>query len=249
LSSRGAEVDRASAPLTIVVPVYNEAANFPALWKEVTASVNSPFTAIVVYDFDEDDTVPVVRQLIVQGEHRVRLLRNNYGRGVVGAIRSGFDAAEQGPVLVIMADLSDDLRAVDDMVRVYEAGFDVVVGSRYMPGGGIQGGPLLKKTLSRLAGVSLFHLRGLPTHDATNAFKIYDAAMLKALRIESRGGFEMNLELTVKAFLGGYRIAEVPTVWRDRTAGESRFRLWKWLPSYLHWYLKAFQRRRPGRDI
>jgi hypothetical protein len=59
--------------------------------------------------------------------------------------------------------------------------------------------------------------------------------------VESRGGFELNLELTVKAFLAGYRIAEVPSTWSDRTSGQSRFRLFKWLPMYLRWYLYAFR--------
>jgi dolichol-phosphate mannosyltransferase len=51
----------------------------------------------------------------------------------------------------------------------------------------------------------------------------------------------LNLELTVKAFLAGYRITEVPATWRDRTSGQSRFRLWKWLPLYLRWYFYAFR--------
>ncbi len=100
-----------------------------------------------------------------------------------------------------------------------------------------------------MAGLSLRWVRGLPTHDATNAFKIYDRAMVKSFEIESRGGFELNLELTVKAFLAGYRITEVPSTWRDRSQGQSRFRLWKWLPSYLRWYLYAFRRKSPAPRI
>jgi hypothetical protein len=67
--------------------------------------------------------------------------------------------------------------------------------------------------------------------------------MVDSFTIESHGGFELNLELTVKAFLGGYRITEVPSTWRDRTAGQSRFQLWKWLPRYLYWYFYAFRRK------
>jgi dolichol-phosphate mannosyltransferase len=67
--------------------------------------------------------------------------------------------------------------------------------------------------------------------------------MLNAMTLESRGGFEISLEITVKAFIAGYRIAELPTTWRDRTAGESRFRLWHWLPRYLRWYVYAFRPR------
>ncbi len=232
--------------LTIIIPVYNEGANFPRLWTELTAHVRSPFRALVVYDFDEDNTVPGAQQIIDAGEKRLALVKNSVARGVVGAIRTGFQHAPDGPVLVVMADLSDDLAQVDSMLALYDRGFHIVVGSRYMRGGRLIGGPWLKGLMSRTAGVSLYWLRRLPTHDATNAFKIYDRAMVNSFTIESRGGFELNLELTVKAFLAGYRIAEVPSTWRDRTAGESRFRLWKWLPLYLKWYLKAFQPRRPG---
>jgi glycosyltransferase involved in cell wall biosynthesis len=235
---------RRGRPLTIVVPVFNEADNFPQLWEGMSSLIRSEFVAIVVYDFDEDNTIPVVQQLIRNGEARVRLVKNEYGDGVVGALRTGFKAIAHGPVLVIMADLSDDLKDVDAMTALYREGYDVVVGSRYMPGGRIVGGPWLKKTMSRLAGTSLHYLRGMPTHDATNAFKMYDVAMLNSLTIESREGFELNLEITVKAFLRDRRIAEIPTVWIDRTAGTSRFRLWKWLPSYLRWYLYAFRPRR-----
>jgi dolichol-phosphate mannosyltransferase len=229
--------------LSIIIPVYNEGGNFRNLWKEMVTSLTADFTAYVVYDFDEDDTVPVVRAIVNEGERRLRAVKNHHGRGVVPAIRTGFDVVPDGPVLVVMADLSDDLAQVDRMLALYDQGCQVVVGSRYMKGGRLIGGPFFKQLLSRWAGTSLYWFRRLPTHDATNAFKIYDRAMVRSFTIESRGGFELNLELTVKAFLAGYRIAEVPSTWRDRTSGESRFRLWKWLPLYLHWYFYAFRPR------
>jgi dolichol-phosphate mannosyltransferase len=231
----------ADRPLTIVIPVYNEGANFPALWGEMTEHLKLPFTALIAFDFDGDDTLPVARQIIEQGETRLKLIKNTYGRGVVGAIRTGFDAAPAGPVLVVMADLSDDLAQVGKMLELYRRGSHVVVGSRYMKGGKLIGGPWFKQLLSRLSGLTLCWFRGIPTHDATNAFKIYDRAMLSGIRIESKGGFELSLEITVKAFLAGYTISETPSTWRDRTAGTSRFRLWKWLPHYLKWYFMAFQ--------
>ena len=229
--------------LTIVIPVYNEGGNFQAQWREISALIKADFTAHVVYDFDEDDTVPVVNQIIAGGESRLRAVKNRRGRGVVAAIMTGFDLAPDGPVLVVMADLSDDLAQVERMLALYSQGYHVVTGSRYMRGGKLIGGPFLKQLLSRLAGVSLYYLRGLPTHDATNAFKVYDRAMVKGFTVQSHGGFELNLELTVKAFLAGYRITEVPAVWRDRSGGQSRFRLWKWLPYYLRWYFYAFRRK------
>ena len=139
-------------PLTIVIPVYNEGANFPALWSEMTEHLDFPFTALVAYDFDGDNALPVAQRIIDQGENRLRLVKNTYGRGVVGAIRTGFDAAPPGPVLVAMADLSDDLGQVRRMLELYRGGSDIVVGSRYMKGGRLIGGPWFKQLLSRLSG-------------------------------------------------------------------------------------------------
>ncbi len=240
-----------SPPLTIVIPVFNEGANFKALWWEIASAIRTPFKAIIVYDFDEDDTLPAVAEVVAGGESRITLRRNAYGRGVTGAIKTGLEAVEAGPVLVTMADLSDDLTQVDQMYTLYQQGFDLVCGSRYMPGGSLIGGPFFKQALSRTSGLTLRYFRGIPTHDATNSFKLYDAAMVREVSVESVAGFELGLELTVKAYLHGYRIAEIPSTWRDRSAGTSKFRLFKWLPHYLKWYFYAFQprhsRRRPAR--
>ena len=230
-------------PLSIIIPVYNEGANFAKLWNEICSRIRSDFMAFVIYDFDEDDTVPVVQAIIDGGESRVRPVRNRVRKGVVGAIVTGFDQVEHGPVLVVMADLSDDLGQVDSMLDLYRQGYHVIVGSRYMKGGRLEGGPWFKQFLSRTAGLTLHWFRGIPTHDATNAFKIYDRDMLRSFTIESQRGFELNLELTAKAFLQSYRITEVPSLWRDRSQGKSRFRLWAWLPHYLRWYFFAYQRR------
>src|ERR1700691_3951226 len=228
-------------PLNIVIPVYNEGANFRALWTELSAGISVPFTAMVVYDFDADNTVPVVREIVAAGETRLRLVKNDYGRGVTGAIKTGLEAVESGPILVTMADLSDELSTVDRMYTLYLQGFDLVCGSRYMRGGQLIGGPFFKQMMSRVSGLTLHYFRGVPTHDATNSFKLYDAAMVHDLKVESVAGFELGLELTVKAFLNGYPIAEIPSTWRDRIAGTSRFRVLHWLPHYLKWYFYAFQ--------
>lgn len=234
--------------LSIVIPVYNEGANFSALYSALTTSIRSPFQACVVYDFDEDDTIPAVNAKIQEGDTRFHLLKNSVRRGVIGALLTGFSSVDKGPVLVVMGDMSDDLGDVDEMMKLYAQGFDLVAASRYMRGGRLIGGPFLKRNLSRWAGLSLRLLRGIPTSDPTNAFKLYDAQMLHNLSLESQGGFELSLEITVKAFLAGYRIAELPTTWSDRTQGQSRFRIWHWLPRYLHWYFHAFRSVTPAAD-
>src|SRR5260370_38677800 len=142
----------------------------------------------------------------------------------------------------MMADRSDEPKDLTEMARLIRAGGDVVAGSRYARGGRQEGGPLLKRTLSRLAGVSLHYLGGLPIRDATNNFRAYSRRVIEQIPIEGEAGFALALELTLKAYWRGWRIAEVPTMWHDRTAGESRFRLFAWLPHYLRWYLRALGR-------
>jgi hypothetical protein len=132
------------------------------------------------------------------------------------------------------------------MLAKIDEGFDIVAASRYMPGGDQIGGPPFKTFLSRLAGRSLYVLAGIPTRDPTSAFKMYRRSMLEKLQIESDRGFEISLEIVVKAHLAGYRITEVPTVWRDREEGESNFKLMRWLPRYLRWYGLALRGRLIG---
>lgn len=225
--------------LTVVMPVYNEGANIEPVLRNLLAAVRTrPVEVLVVHDFPEDDTVPVVQGLRDQLPE-VRLLLNTRGRGALNAILAGFDAAQAPHLLVMMADGSDDPADVDPMLARAVAGADVVAASRYMRGGRQIGGPLVKRTLSRLAGLSLHYLAGLPVHDATSNFRLYSRRLLDAVTIESRAGFELGLELTVKAHLLGLQLGEVPTTWRDRTAGSSRFNLVGWLPHYLHWYWRG----------
>jgi hypothetical protein len=101
--------------------------------------------------------------------------------------------------------------------------------------------------MSRTAGLTLHWFAGVPTHDPTNNFKLYSRTFLDSITIESTAGFELALELTVKATIAGRRVGEVPTTWRDRTAGQSNFKLRAWLPNYLHWYRVAFVGRFRGR--
>jgi dolichol-phosphate mannosyltransferase len=226
--------------LSIVVPVYNEAENIAPVLRNLAGAVQAtPYEVLIVYDFDEDTTVPVVQRLLPEMP-ALRLQRNDLGRGVLNAIRKGFQVARAPYVLVMMADGSDEPQAIDEMLRRARAGADVIAGSRYVRGGGQEGGPLLKRTLSRTAGLSLHWMGRLPIHDATSNFRMYSRRLLDAVTIESSAGFELALELTVKAQRLGMKVDEVPTVWHDRTAGKSRFRMWHWMPHYLRWYWVAF---------
>jgi dolichol-phosphate mannosyltransferase len=230
------------AELAIVLPVYNEGEAVGPVLQALSAGVRTPHELVVVYDFDGDTTVPVVARLATEIPG-LRGLRNDLGRGVLNAMKAGIAGTSAPFVLISMADGSDEPHAVDPMVALARGGADVVSASRYMRGGRQIGGPPLKRLMSRTAGLTLHWFAGVPTHDPTNNFKLYSRRFLDSVTIESTAGFELALELTVKATLAGRHVAEVPTTWRDRTSGQSNFKLRKWLPHYLHWYWMAFRAR------
>jgi glycosyltransferase involved in cell wall biosynthesis len=227
--------------ISLVVPVFNEAENIGPFLRDVECEVREPHEILIVYDFPEDTTLGAVAALQPPCPS-VRLVHNTLGRGVLNALKAGFKASSGDVVIVMMADRSDDPRDLAAMAQLVRGGADVVAGSRYMRGGRQVGGPWLKRTLSRLAGVSLYHLAGLGVHDATNNFRAYSRRVVDEIPVESRISFVLALELTLKAHWRGWRLAETPTTWRDRTAGQSRFRLWAWLPHYLRWYVRALGR-------
>ncbi|MBA3315466.1 MAG: glycosyltransferase family 2 protein [Planctomycetaceae bacterium] len=229
---------------SVVVPVFNEAANIGAFCRQAKERLAPNYELLLCYDFEEDTTLPAFAALPEsQRPSNVRLIRNDMGKGVRYAIEAGMRAARAPVIVVTMADLSDDLSCVDAMVRRIEQGADVVCASRYMRGGRQIGGPWLKRLLSRMAGVSLHWLAGLPTHDPTNSFKAYRKHFLDETPIESTAGFCLALEFTAKAHFRGGRVEELPTVWRDRSGGDSRFRLFAWMPHYLRWYFWSLDRR------
>jgi glycosyltransferase involved in cell wall biosynthesis len=226
--------------ISIIIPVYNEGANIEATLLAIEQKVHPPHRIYIVYDFDEDNTLPIAKKKLQQGLP-IELLKNPV-RGVANAIKTGLRKAGGDYLLVTMADLSDDYSVVDQMCQTMSQGYDIVCGSRYMKGGKQIGGPFFKKLLSRTAGVSLRYITSLPVHDATNSFKLYRKSMVDKIDIQSENGFEIGMEIVVKAHFSGYKVTEVPCTWTDRTAGQSRFRILKWLPKYLRWYFYALSK-------
>jgi hypothetical protein len=139
-----------------------------------------------------------------------------------------------------MADGSDDAEQIDDLTKLVERGVVVAAASRYMGGGQQIGGPVVKSSLSRLAGLTLYWLARVGTRDATNSFKAYSTDFVRQVGIESDTGFEIGIELVAKARRLRLPVAELPTIWLERGLGQSNFKLMQWLPRYLRWYRFAF---------
>lgn len=224
---------------SIVVPVHEEGDAITAQLDRLLAEVTVDAEILVVFDSEDDSTVAPTRAYAARNDRVVPTL-NTYGRGPANAIRFGLDHSRAPVVVVTMADDSDEVAQIDRIVELVEEGAALVSASRYSPGGRREGGPWLPHLLSRLAGWSLHLFARVGTRDATNSFKGYSRRFLDVVQVESKHGFEVGIELVAKARRHRFPVVDIPTTWRDRTEGESNFRLWAWLPSYLRWYLHAF---------
>ena len=236
------------ARVSVIIPAYNEGADIVPVLDRVFESVRLPVEVLVVVDFPDDTTVSAVEEY-AQKEPRLRCLVNTYGRGPANAIRYGIDAAAAPVAVVTMADGCDDARQIDDLVRLVERGVVVAAASRYMAGGQQVGGPVMKGMLSKAAGRSLRLFAHMGTRDATNSFKAYSTDFVRQVGIDSRDGFEIGIELTAKARRMRLPVAEIPTIWLDRQAGVSNFRVARWIPRYLRWYRFAFGPRLSAEDV
>ena len=224
---------------TVVIPAYNESQSIIRTIDLLTKLDLKNIEVLIVVDYPDDITIDSVSELI-SDQSTIKVLVQSYGPGPANAIRFGVDNAKSECVVVMMADGSDDVRVIPDLVNLVNRGVVIACASRYMSGGQQIGGPRLKKFLSKSAGRILFSLAGVGTHDPTNSFKAYSKKFIKDVEIESRSGFEIGIELVAKARRARLPIAEIPTIWLDRTSGESRFKITKWVPKYLKWFLFSF---------
>jgi len=234
--------------VSVVVPAYNEGDHILPVLDRIFESVRLQCEVLIVVDAEDDTTVPVVSDYGCK-EPRLRCIVNTYGRGPANAIRFGINAAAAPVAVVTMADGCDDPRQIDDLARLVDRGVAVAAASRYMPGGQQVGGPWLKGKLSRMAGRSLALFARIGTRDATNSFKAYSTEFVRSVGIDSRAGFEIGIELTAKARRMRLPVAEIPTIWLDRQAGMSNFKVAQWIPAYLRWYRFAFGSRLTAEQV
>jgi len=227
--------------LSIIVPAYNEEENIADVISKIDSSLDLPCELFVVNDYSTDRTHFIVEELS-QKYPNLKLVHNTGEKGFANAVRSGFNQATGELVVVVMGDLCDDLGTIKRMLLKAEEGYDVVCAARYIKGGARIGSSKVKGFFSFFVSWSLHYFIGIPTHDIANAFKLYRRKVLDSINIESKG-FELSLEIPLKAYYLGFKITEVPTVWRERQKGKSHFKMLSSFPSYLKFYLWGIARR------
>jgi hypothetical protein len=173
-------------------------------------------------------------------DEHIFLVKNQF-KGVHGAVCSGFLESKADAVITYMADDDYNAGLIDKMIACFQDGNDVVAPSRFIYGGVFEGCPWLKNFLVRATSWSMNVLASVPIHDATNGFRLFSRRLLETVQLESSKGFTYSIELLVKCHRLGWKMAELPAKWYERTSGKSRFKVFLWAQAYLHWYWYAFE--------
>lgn len=213
----------------IAVPTYDEAANIDPLFDLLDRHVPEA-DVVVVDDGSADGTPEAVRRRAEQrdtGAGSIRLVERAGKQGLGSAYRHAFGLAlAEGydAVVELDADLSHDVAVLPTMLSVASHGIDAVIGSRYIPGGGVDGWPRRRIWLSRWGNRYAALALGLAINDATAGFRVYRTDLLRRMDLDeiTADGYAFQVEMTYRAIGAGASIVEVPITFRDRTAGESK---------------------------
>lgn len=224
--------------LSLLMPVRNEGETLRMTLKMLKATVDVPHEVLVVYDTEDDDSIPIIKEM--QRHYPVvRPIHNKRGRGIANAIRSGVAAAAGEYILILVADDIGPVFVLDKMVSLMDQGYDLVSVTRYAQGGRIYGGHFLSRLFSRVANRLFYVLAGSELTDATVGIKMFRQSLLDQIQLESRPiGWVVAFELSIKAQLAGLRMGEIPMVSMNRFyGGESSFTFRPWVREYIKWFL------------
>ncbi len=236
--------------VSFVIPFHNEEKNVGPMLDQVINYVKKQkwdYEIVPVNDRSTDGTQKVLDKyaekytFVKPVERRAdgRQLGNTMGK----ALLVGSQKATGKIIIWSMGDRADNPETYGKMVEKIESGFDLVFGSRYMPGGTWGSLDPTKAFLSSRGTTLAKFLFGITVHDITNAFRGFRKELLSKIKLESQG-FAISPEFAIKAHLAGYKLGEVPTVYYDRVEGVSNFKLWNMSVAYLGVYFKLFFQRK-----
>ena len=219
--------------IDILIPVFNEDETIILTIKNIMSDVKYNYRVLICYDYDEDPTLKIIKKNFPNNSKIVFV--KNYSKGFNKAIMSGFKISSASAAIVFMADDHTNHNLINLCYKKFNEGYDIVCPSRFVKGGKMIGNPILKASLTRLASFFLYYFTSFPIKDSTNSFRLFSKKIIDRIQIESDKGFTLSLELTAKAHRLGYKIIEIPTIWKERDKGQSRFKLFSFIPPYLKW--------------
>ena len=219
--------------IDIIVPVFNEEGNILKTLEEIIKKVKINNRILIVYDFDEDPTINVVKKNF--SSPKIKLIKNKY-YGFNGAIKTAFEIIDAKAAILYPADDHENFDLITRMYDKFNEGFDIVCASRFISGSRYEGAPFIKSLLVKIVSFTLNLFTTLETKDATNGFRLFSNEVIQKFPIESKKGFTFSIELLAKAHRHNYKITELPEKWPVRVKGKSKFNYYT-IFFYLKWYL------------
>lgn len=209
----------------IILPTYQEAANIERVLHEIRDI--APAASVLVIDDGSPDGTADLAEAIAQERGGIEIVRRDRKRGLGTAYLLGFDhgIAEGYDLLIEMdSDLSHDPAVLPELIATAAKGADLVIGSRYIPGGAIPGWSASRKFLSKWGNRYAALVLGVPSTDSTSGFRCYQARILD--KIDRAGirseGYSFQIELVYRISAAGGEVREIPIVFHDRVLGESK---------------------------
>lgn len=234
----------ANPSISIIIPIFEEQESIERVLIKLQEVIGSNGKVYLVADNESDSTIFQVKKFMSKSPLSIEVLIQYPNTGPAKAITFGIENSVEPFVIFMTADDSDDVEDIPKLVDLLTQGFCLISASRYMKLGKHIGGPVVKHALSRIAGITSKFILRSGTSDPTNLFKGVNRNFLSSIEIESEFGFTIGLELVAKAQTYQSRgVSEIPTIWKERVAGESTFRFLRWLPSYFYWYCRLIQLR------
>lgn len=212
--------------VSVVLPAFNESGNLRPLVNEVDAVLRTSApgsTIIIVNDGSTDDTGAELRELQAEVAS-VEVITHPVNRGFAAALKTGIArACENGcdAAIFMDSDLSHRPAEMPSLIAAISNGADVVLGSRFVPGGGMLGVPLWRVLISRAGNAFGRVVLGVPLRDLTTGYRAVRREVLQAIPL-GEDGFTIQLESVIRAYARGYRITEVPIILGTRRHGESQ---------------------------
>jgi dolichol-phosphate mannosyltransferase len=210
----------------VILPTYNEAGNLPGISAAILEAL--PGAVLLVVDDGSPDGTGDIADTLAAADPKVRVRHRAAKQGLGRAYLDGFGialAAGATAVIQMDADWSHDPAALPGLLSPLVAGTaDLVIGSRYVPGGGVTDWGMFRRLVSRGGSVYARLVLGLGPHDLTGGFKAWRATTLAAVPFDGirAGGYVFQIEMTYRASRFGARVIEVPIVFRDRQVGQSK---------------------------
>ena len=222
----GPTAENAREVVRVVLPTYNEAENLERIVAAVLEAAPD-LDGLLVVDDDSPDGTGAIADRLAAADHRVDVMHRRRKEGLGPAYVAGFSQVlAEGADLIVQldADFSHDPRDVPRLIEAVRSGADLVLGSRYVPGGAVGDWGWARRAISRGGSAYARVLLGLPIRDLTGGFKCYRREVLSAIRLDSVGalGYAFQVETTYRAVLAGFRVVEVPILFSDRRVGESK---------------------------